>query len=374
MIIKSFTGPTVAAALKLVRDAMGGDAIVLKTRILETNEIKSTDDRVEVTVCIDESVLSPGRISEMFDRKKVPQVSLSRQPNISRIVTSESETPDDLAVGLEKKLNGILCCHGNTEPLDNISPALRSLFLDLLDSDISIEIARQLIETIEGKKSSRIKIRKIAQKALVEYLEKYVALSIHFAPGTRIVFAGPSGAGKTSALAKLAVSLVSVGLKVTLSSLDDMKVSAYEEMESYADILNLPAVKFDELDERRQTDSIVLIDTPPLPAEPGRRMELVKRINAARPDITFLVFSVCNRSRDLLDAINHFEAISANYLIATHLDETARWGAIYTMAGFLEIPLIYTVDSPGGIGDLSRVDSARIACSILKTEVTNEDK
>ncbi len=363
-----------AAALKLVRDAMGGDAIVLKTRILATDEIKYTDNRVEVTACIDESILSPGRISEMFDHKKVSQVSLSKRPDISKIVISEPVAADVLATVLEKKPDSILYCHGNTGSLDNISSAVRPIFLDLIDSDIPIEIARQLVETIEGKISAKSKVKRVAQKVLSEYLEKYTASSISFTPGTKVVFAGCSGVGKTSALAKLAVSLVSMGLKVTLSSLDDMKVSAYEEMESYADILNLPAIKSDELGDRSQNDSIILIDTPPLPIDPGRRMELVNKINAVKPDITFLVFSVCNRSRDLLDTGGHFKAISADYLIASHLDETSRWGAIYTMAGFLEIPLIYTVDSPGGIGDLSRIDSVRIARSILKMEVVNEDK
>ena len=68
MIIKSFTGPTVAAALKLVRDEMGGDAVVLKTRVLPIDETIVVNERVEVTACIDESILSPGKIDYMLQK------------------------------------------------------------------------------------------------------------------------------------------------------------------------------------------------------------------------------------------------------------------------------------------------------------------
>jgi len=368
MIIKSFTAPTVAAALKMVRTEMGGDAVVLKTRVLAM-ESGEPDNRVEVTACIDESILSPGRINEMLNRKETsPKEKIIKTEKSNRLEL-EIKVPGDVPDGLEKRLDSIICACGNTEPMVDIPEAARPVFLNMLDADIPVEIARQLIE----QTSSDSNILDSSVQVLTAYLNQFTASNIEYKAGQKILFAGCSGSGKTSALAKLATYLITEKkFKVTLSSLDDIKIAAYEELGSYADILDMPAVMFDELAERQDDNSIVLIDTPPLPVNPSKRNELIKKIDSINPDVRFLVFSVCNRSRDLLENINRFEAVKPDYLIAGHLDETDRWGAICTMAGFLEKPLAFQTNSPGGIGRLNKIDTAKIAAKILKAEVTHE--
>ncbi|MCP4705759.1 MAG: hypothetical protein GY865_14260, partial [candidate division Zixibacteria bacterium] len=255
------------------------------------------------------------------------------------------------------------------------SSELKMLRQNLLDSDIPENITQQLIADIEKQYSPDLAIRDIAENCLAGFLDQYMISDIDFKPGMKILFTGFSGSGKTSALAKLAAQLVSgLGLKVTLSSLDDMKVSAYEEMGSYADILNLPSAMFDELAKREKNDSLILIDTPPLPVDSTRRQELLEKIDKVNPDKTLLVFSARNRSCDLTDNVNIFKSVSPDYLIAGHLDETKRWGSIYSMVESMKIPLAFTTNSPGGIGELSRTDAPNIARMVLRNEGSNEVK
>ncbi len=362
-----------AAVLKLVRDEMGGDAVVLKTRVLPIDETKIVNERVEVTACIDESILSPGQIDYVLKKDEKRSDKISKNSGKAGTLDVIAETRGNLQKELDKKPDTILNSHGNTESPEEISSDVRQVYHNLLDTDIPVEITRQLIEDIEKQYSSGTNIKDIACKVLSDYLNRFMASDIQFRPGMKIIFTGFSGAGKTSALAKLAAQLVTgLGLKVTLSSLDDMKVAAYEEMSSYADILNLPSAMFDELAERQKNDSLILIDTPPLPVDPTRRQELLDKINNVNPDLTFLVFSARNRSCDLIDAVNIFKSVSPDYLIAAHLDETKRWGTIYSMAGYLKTPLAFTTNSPGGIGELSRTDAHEIARTVLKMEASNE--
>lgn len=351
MIIKSFTGPTVAAALKLVRDEMGGDAVVLKTRVLPIDETKVINERVEVTACIDESILSPGKIDYMLTKDERSSDSMSKS-------SGTIEVSDDIA---------------NIELPREVSDEVETVHQKLLDADIPDDITRKLIADIEKRYLPAANIKDIAGQVLSDYLNQYMISDIDFKPGMKIIFSGFSGSGKTSALAKLAAQLVSgLGLKVMLSSLDDMKVAAFEEMGSFADILNLPSAMFDELAERQKNDSLILIDTPPLPIDPTRRQELLEKINKVAPDITFLVFSARNRSCDLTDAVSIFRSVSPDYLIAGHLDETKRWGSIYSMTGTLKTPLAFTTNSPGGIGELARANADEIARTVLRNGGSNE--
>ncbi len=362
-----------AAALKLVRDEMGGDAVVLKTRVLPIDETKVVTERVEVTACIDESILSPVQLDYMLKKDEKRSNNISKNSGKAGTLDVVAETPENLQNEPDKKPDTVLSGHGKTESPEKISSDVKPVYCDLLDADIPVEITRQLIENIEKQYSSDTNIKEIACEVLSDYLNRFMVSDIQFRSGMKIIFTGFSGAGKTSALAKLAAQLVTgLGLKVTLSSLDDMKVAAYEEMGSYADILNLPSAMFDELAERQKNDSLVLIDTPPLPIDPTRRQELLDKINNLKPDMTFLVFSACNRTCDLIDAVNIFKSVSPDYLIAAHLDETKRWGTIYSMTGSLKTPLVFTTNSPGGIGELSRADASEVARTVLKMEASNE--
>jgi flagellar biosynthesis GTPase FlhF len=108
-----------------------------------------------------------------------------------------------------------------------------------------------------------------------------------------------------------------------------------------------------------------------MPCDTARRKKLFEKLGRLKPDMVFLVFSTCCRSRDLLDRINHFEELTPHYLIAGHLDETERWGTIPAITGFLDVPLAYTMNSPGGIGLLKMADADILARNILKMEVAD---
>jgi len=374
MIIKSFTAPTVAAALKKIREEMGHNAVVLKTTVLSSGDTSRSGKNVEITACIDESALTPGQLNGLVkagDRSEEKSVQSTRIPDVTRSLSDAGE-PEKLAAQLGSKLDSILNSHSNTEPLSGVAPGVRPIYLDMLDADIPSDIVDQIAAKIDEAAGTDGDAKQPAQDVLKEYLKGMIASDINFEPGMKVVFAGPSGAGKTSAMAKLAAQLTSFRkLKVTLSSLDDMKVSAYEEIGSYADILNLPVEIFDQLADRERLDSVVLIDTPSMPCDAARRDNLFEKIRALKPDIVFLVFSACCRTRDLLDRLNHFEDLAPSYLIAGHLDETERWGTIPAMTGFLDIPLAYTMNSPGGMGLLKIADADMIARNILKMEVAD---
>jgi flagellar biosynthesis protein FlhF len=364
MIIKSFMAETVAGALKMVKEELGGSAVILKTRVCNASETATTGNRVEVTACVDESAVAgtkgklPAGISsgrKTIKLKSVPPKTVRKNPK------------SDFASKLEKKLDAILNSHYASEPMGNIDPRVKSIYLTLLDADIPVEIARQQIRVIEGRLGFEDDVELLAADILQKELSDSVVAEVPIKAGMKILFAGTSGVGKTSILAKMAADLsVRKGIRVTLASLDNVKVAAYEEIGGYAEMLNVPLDTSGEPEKNHRKDAVLLIDTPPLIMLEGIHSSLSEKIRAIKPDILFLVFSAGARSRDLVDMMAQFEEIGPTHLIVSHLDESVRWGGILTMTKYLDIPLALISDSPGGIGTLRAPDSRAIARKILK--------
>jgi flagellar biosynthesis GTPase FlhF len=371
MIIKSFTAPTVGGALKLIRDEMGGNAVVLKTRVCPPSEAALTGNQVEVTACIDESTFSPrNKVIEKTSARIIANdsaVSVEKKAIPVKAEPPAENNEPDLAMMLEKKLDLILNSHRTSEIMENVDRRVRPIYLNLLDADIPVEIAGRLANTIVQKLDSDGDAEKTAYRVLYQELKETIAPEIVITPGMRVAFVGLSGAGKTSALAKLAAHL-STGerKKVTLTSLDNIKISAFEEIGGYAQMLDLPLEMSSAVDLEPKKGNILLIDTPSLTCNEKESAALAARIKVLRPDVTFLVFSAATRTRDLIDLINIFGGLTPTYLIGGHLDETQRWGGLLAMPQYLDVPLAYVSDTSGGSALLKSPEPAQIARQILK--------
>jgi flagellar biosynthesis GTPase FlhF len=376
MIIKSFPAGNVAGALKLIKEELGDAAVILKTRVCTPSEMALTGSHVEVTACIDEKGIPVRKAKQVM-----PQISEKNNMKVKSVSSTtrkgnvKNAAQNDFAAKLEKKLDTILNAHHATEPVGNMDARLRSIYLNLLDADIPVEIARQQIKVMEGYLSFEDDIEQIALRILKNDFEESISSEISIEPGMKIVFAGPTGAGKTSALAKMAAYLsTQKGIKVTLASLDNVKVAAYEEISGYAEMLDVPLDTSGIPEKKYRKDSVLLIDTPPITIHEAMTSQLIDRIREIQPDMLFLVFSSCTRSRDLVDSIISYERIQPTHLIAGHLDESKRWGGILTMTKYLDIPLAYMSGNPGGVGMLEKPDAEKIARRIMKMGKTNDEQ
>ncbi|MEW5924165.1 MAG: hypothetical protein AB1746_09270 [Candidatus Zixiibacteriota bacterium] len=369
MIIKSFGAPTVAAALKKIREELGGDAVVLKTRVCPEMEAALTGQKFEVTACIDENSYSQYKSS-----KKSPKTTTTSAVETDRkkvVVTPQDDNKTADFAGLEKTFNRILSAHRSPDLFTTLPKDVRPVMLNLLDSDVPIEIAHRIAQRTSENHNAADNIDQTALAILHDEIRRITTATVSVERGMKIAFIGPSGVGKTSVMGKAAAQLCTkFGQKVKLLSLDQMKIAAYEEIGAYADLLELQAGFCRQLQAGIDEDSVCLIDTPSVGCAERRQEKLRGELESIAPDIIFFVFSACNRATDLIDSINMFEKFKPNYLVATHLDETDRWGGIPAMAEYLDIPTAFITDSPGGIGELHVPDAAAIARRLLKLEVS----
>lgn len=200
-------------------------------------------------------------------------------------------------------------------------------------------------------------------------------------PGTRgeagpfcLALVGPTGVGKTTTLAKLAsLAVLKKNLRVGLVNLDVYKVAAFDQLQTYAKILNVPFRSASSLEELaaavgdfRALD-LVLIDTtgrsPRDEASLKEMSELVRSL--AIPVQVHLCVASPTRDLELYDIANRFSVFKPTGLAVTKLDESTLYGAIFNIANRAKLPLTYFTTGQRVPEDLEDASRERVASLIM---------
>lgn len=180
-----------------------------------------------------------------------------------------------------------------------------------------------------------------------------------------IALVGPTGAGKTTTAAKLAVRRGMFGANRTgLLTIDTYRVGGMEQLATYAELADVP---FEVVYDAREVDAaikrlsadcdVIIIDTPgrsPASAELTERWRSL--LDGIAPDEVHLVLPASLRA-DLAVDIGRAYATSRAHCGATHLllsklDEVPRESGIADLALSLEMPTRWITDGQDVPADL----------------------
>ncbi|MBN2767945.1 MAG: hypothetical protein JXQ68_02485 [Campylobacterales bacterium] len=159
-------------------------------------------------------------------------------------------------------------------------------------------------------------------------------------PPKIVLFAGPTGVGKTTSLAKLAARfgyMFTQSYSVAMINLDHYRVGAGTQIEKYAEMMNLSyrnvynTQEFsDEIKSLKGID-IILVDTAGIsPFDLQRLSQTVSYIihDTDTKITTNLVLPATFKSQDLQNMYDHFSFLDIESLILTKFDETSHIGAL----------------------------------------------
>ncbi len=182
--------------------------------------------------------------------------------------------------------------------------------------------------------------------------------SMHAADGTpyRIALVGPTGAGKTTTAAKLAVRRGMFGTARTgLLTLDTYRVGGMEQLATYAELADVPfEVIYDAREiagamKRLSQCDVVIIDTPgrsPASAELTERWRTL--LDALTPDEIHLVLPASLRPDLAVDVARAYGATrthrGATHLLISKIDEVPRESGVADLALSLEMPSRWVTD------------------------------
>ena len=187
------------------------------------------------------------------------------------------------------------------------------------------------------------------------------------------LFVGPSGAGKTTAIVKLAAHYrLQENKSVALITLDTCRMAAVEHLRMYANVLGVPletaqtTADVVEGIRRHRQASLIMIDTPGFgPHETTQLMNLGQLKDLCGSIDTHLVLSAATRLPDLRRTVARHNACAPSRLLFTKLDETEEYGNLFELAYQTTLPLSYWSNGQRVPEDFELADSGRLADLLL---------
>ncbi|MES3038646.1 MAG: flagellar biosynthesis protein FlhF [Bdellovibrionota bacterium] len=223
------------------------------------------------------------------------------------------------------------------------------LFEKLTDEGMEEEYAAELLLQTQKK----IPATKYKNKALLEgWLARQILDETKVSAGgfeSKIhLFLGPTGAGKTSTIIKMASHLIIREKKrVALVTCDTTKVGAPEQMKTYAQILNVPSATVRNSQEWAQIArhlngvDYLLVDYPGMNLKNPEEGENLKKIlpSSLLDAWTHLVLPVVSKDAELSELGQRFKDFKFNDVIFTHLDESIHNGTLFNFMKKFNCPI-----------------------------------
>jgi flagellar biosynthesis protein FlhF len=358
MQVRTFQASQIREALSIVKREMGADAVILSTRKLRRGLGLLGGAGIEVTAAVDEHARAaalPAAPAERVDPDTDRQLGTLRRE--IRVLREQLRETSDLAANLTAQLPTPGTEWRRILEQADVDPALAS------------EIVRAALAASDGDEAA-------ARPAVVAEIVRHLPTAAAGDPEPRVIaVAGPTGAGKTTTLAKIAArAAIRDDRRVALLTLDTHRVGAVAQLGRYAELIGVPfeAIRdpadLSQAVGRHAGADLVMIDTAGR-AEPRADAETLASCLRAVPGAeSYLAVPAATRRTDLRAVVRRFAALRATRLIVTKTDETALLGGVLNAAAYSGLPLAWLCGGPRVPEDLEAADALALAHRILDME------
>jgi flagellar biosynthesis protein FlhF len=255
---------------------------------------------------------------------------------------------------------------------------LFQVYTDLIEADISEDLARELVERVRGEAPRHeLSDPELVKARLARMLEAdiQVAGPIRVTRGRRrlVALVGPTGVGKTTTIAKLAAQFrLREKHHVGLITVDTYRIAAVEQLRTYADIIDLPMQVVSTPREMREAAArmadmdLVLIDTAGRsPRDEVKLHELKMFLAEAHADEVHLVLACVAGAATLQRTAARFAEVGTTALILTKLDEATGLGNLLPLLRESRLPLSYLTNGQNVPDDIAAAESRKLARMML---------
>ncbi len=390
MNVKTYRAKTMQDALALVRSELGPKASVLHTReVRSSGLLRFLHSAREIEVVASSTVSVPSRLPPR-DRSVDTLVAAGpalrqRSSEQRRAVDAGNVSPMESGLDLRDQLAQLhskveSLCRANGSVQSELDGALFHLFTDLIDADVSEDLARDLVERVRTHSRGSADDAHSLRTALVELVESeiHTAGPIQPSDGRRhlVALVGPTGVGKTTTIAKLAANFrLRDKLRVGLITVDTYRIAAVEQLRTYADIIDLPMEivatprEMHQAVARMANLDLILMDTAGRsPRDEVKIQELKAMLAEAAPDEVHLVLSSVASAASLSKTAERFAEVGTTALVLTKLDEAASLGNLLPVLRTCRLPLSYLTHGQNVPDDILPADAGHLARVVLGHE------
>ncbi len=403
MIVKKFAAKTETEAIMKAKEELGPHAVVLNVKTVRQRGIFRLfkKDKVEITAALEEKEF----MQEINEKKPVMENSPKSRIDLKADEKIEVEpSPDeierkleDLSEMLKSRIQDAEEEKPSEKPADNNAgekqedprqtamnnniKTLRLVYNKLIDNEVDEKYANGIVNEIERslKKESNIDsiLTGVYQKIVLKLGEADV---IKLGDKRKVVFfVGPTGVGKTTTIAKIASKYkLNEHKKVAFITSDTFRIAAVEQLNTYANILDVPVrVVYTEEDLKNTLDELkdydlILVDTAGRSHKNKEQRDAVVNLyNSVKKDEqnldteVYLVLSVTTKYKDLISIARAHEKLGNFKLLFTKLDETGALGNILNIKLLTGAPLSYTTAGQKVPDDIETINVQKLAKQLL---------
>jgi flagellar biosynthesis protein FlhF len=250
---------------------------------------------------------------------------------------------------------------------------LRELTEIGIEQGLAAEIVSSLPQNCEANQARRHMGATLAQRLAVtgdQWLEQ----------GGRVALVGPTGVGKTTTLAKLAVRWVlrHGSRDLALVAGDSVRIGAQDQVRALGQLLGVPVFALDGLQElpgvlaRLTRFRMVLIDTPGAGQRdaslPQRLLELAKAGSELQ---TTLVLAASTQAGVTEEVVRRFAPARPTSCVLTKVDEAVSLGGTLSVLVRARLPLAYVSEGQRVPEDLRPARSEELIAAAVQLAQTN---
>jgi flagellar biosynthesis protein FlhF len=385
MRIKAYFAPDMRQAIRMIRNEMGPDAVILSHQ--------SRDGGIEITAAIDYEDAAarvaapqaiPGRagdVGQLPETHPLPSRLATGRPSAlttdAERATSDTVAADDdqeattldalgqevraLRSLLEHQLSGLAW-----RELGRRRPVQAGILRRLMALGLSHRVAGELVQGLPQSADLRVAWRRALGLVAQRVLTTEDDILAH---GGVVALVGSTGVGKTTTVAKLAArfTLQHGARHVGLVTTDSYRVGAYEQLHTFGRIMDVPVrVANDPNELRKALDAfsdrrLVLIDTAGISQRDIRFSKQVALIGKGSPVVkTYMVLSATAQMLGLEEAIHALQGAKVDACVITKVDEATSLGSVLSMVIQHRIPVAYITNGQRVPEDICRARSDRL--------------
>ncbi|MBS6062374.1 flagellar biosynthesis protein FlhF [Criibacterium bergeronii] len=410
MQVKKFIGESIPQVMAQIRKEFGNDAI-----ILQTNKVKKggffgffSKEQVEILAASDAANRTTKKTEKVSTSQNIAsndfKAHLDKLNEVSRIQKKQPITDEVNLENKYKKTPTQSIEKQNTENIHNQAKVVQELdemkhTLNKLSSKINEAFKTEEEEKTEIELKENIKklvdlgvsevfsakiINSITQKnqkvnfetVKNEIKSQFSAIDFdeHTDYSKNVIFVGSTGVGKTTTLAKIASkNMIENKNKIGFLTLDTYRISAVEQLKTYADILSSPIEVAYEINDistamdRLSNRDRIYIDTAGRSHHNKKQMaELKEIIDIIEDKTVYLVISANINLNDIIDIIKMYEFLEEYGIIVTKLDETLSSGSVLDIINLTQKNISYITFGQNVPDDMEKFDIDMYLTELLK--------
>ncbi|MGI6176566.1 MAG: flagellar biosynthesis protein FlhF [Christensenellales bacterium] len=273
-----------------------------------------------------------------------PQKPAGESAGIGKLNENLAELKDVVSV-LTQKIAAV-----GKDPMLSDRPEVMEVYDRLIAQDVQDHLARRIcsdVNAIADKIDEEPK--KIAQELIAEMLGEPARIKLRKCQQNILMLLGPTGVGKTTTLVKLAgMYAIGQGLKVGLINTDTYRVAAQEQLNTYAEILEIPIITIYTPEEMTdalkalQDRDVILIDTAGKSTGDAQyHADLRAYLEKSGAQEVLLAFSAATGYAACREMIENFSFLEDYSLIITKLDEVSVLGNIMNIMDLAQKPVAF---------------------------------